>query len=204
MNKISKVFFAASMTFVSLTAANAQTTSIGPIIGVNSSTVINFPNNNNRTGLSIGRFLNHSVDEHFGINGKLLFTQLGTGFDNSSLEHRLNYIQLPVSGVYYFGDAGQRFRPKVFLGLYVGSLLKASYNNNGGEIQVNGVNGYKNFDFGGQVGLGFNYRIKSRTSLNVDAGYNAGFVELSDNLGNDLKNRAVNVSVGVSFPLSAD
>lgn len=201
MKRILSCFMVFSV--MSLSTAIAQTTSIGPIIGVNSSTVINFPNNAYKTGLTVGGFLNHSVDEHFGINGKLLFSQLGTGFDNSSLVHRLNYIQLPVSGVYYFGNAGDRFRPKVFLGLYVGSLLNATYDN-GDDIKVNGADGYKKFDFGGQVGLGFNYRLKSRTWLNVDAGYNAGFVELSDNLGSDLKNRALNVSVGVSFPLSAD
>lgn len=201
MKRILSCFMVFSV--MSLSTAIAQTTSIGPIIGVNSSTVINLPNNAYKAGLTVGGFLNHSVDEHFGINGKLLFSQLGTGFDNSSLVHRLNYIQLPVSGVYYFGDAGNRFRPKVFLGLYVGSLLNATYDN-GDDIKVNGADGYKKFDFGGQVGLGFNYRLKSRTWLNVDAGYNAGFVELSDNLGSDLKNRAFNLNVGVSFPVSAD
>lgn len=179
----------------------AQTLSVGPMVGVNLSTITAAPNTQYLSGIALGGFANYSIDSHFGVTAKLLYNQLGSAYTYNGDINRLHYIQLPVTGVYYFAEEGQQFRPKVFAGLYIGSLLKATHKS-GDEVLANdGTPMYNKIDVGGILGLGFNYRIKSRTWLNVDAGYNAGFSDLTKNAIDKFHNKAFSLNVGVSFPV---
>lgn len=176
-------------------AINAQSLSIGPMIGANSSSISETDDGERLIGLSAGLFANYSVNEKIGLNIKALFSQMGISDPDSGKSLRMNYVQVPLTGVYFFGQTGDKFRPKVFLGPYVGFLMSAKFDGN--DVKEN----FKSLDYGGQVGLGFNYILKSRTWLNFDVGYTAGFAKVSD-LGNtNSKNNAISVNVGVSFPI---
>lgn len=174
---------------------NAQSLSIGPMIGANSSSISDLTGVERLIGLSAGLFANYSVNEKIGLNIKALFSQMGVENTNTDLTLRLNYVQIPLTGVYFFGQTGDKFRPKVFLGPYVGFLMSAKVD----DLDVK--KSYKSLDYGGQVGLGFNYILVSRTWLNVDAGYTAGFAKVSDLGNSNSKNNAISVNVGVSFPI---
>lgn len=200
MKNTIKYFAFVSLIFFGVSTAVAQTTSFGPMLGTNITTLSNIPNAKNTAGLSIGGFFNQSVNEHFGINVKALFSQFGTAYENSTVKNRLNYFQVPVSAVYYLGNSGNRLRPKVFAGLY-GASLTNSDENNDNSIVVNGQTDYKSFDAGGQLGLGFNYRVRPRSWLNVEVGYTQGFVGVSEFQGDNLRNQGYNVNVGLSFAL---
>lgn len=190
-----------SILFISVKLLTAQTLSIGPMIGINSSTIEAASNGKGLTGLAIGGFANYSINEHVGIGAKLLYNQMGSAFTVNEDFNRLNYLQMPFTGTYYFGDAGNKFRPKVFAGPYVGRLLSTK-NKNGNELlEANGENSYKKFDFGALFGLGFNYRIKDRTWLNVDAGYSHGFSDITTSEGSQFHNNSLLLNVGVSFPV---
>ena len=180
----------------------AQTTSIGPMLGTNVTTLSNIPNAKYTPGLSVGGFLNHSVNENFGVNGKLLFSQFGTAYENSTFINRLNYIQLPISGVYYFGQAGDRVRPKIYAGVYAAALTNGADADANDIIGLSGQTRFRDYDAGGQVGVGLNYRVQSRTWLNVDLGYTAGFVSVSESPNENLRNQGFNLNIGLSFPLS--
>lgn len=175
----------------------AQTLSIGPMVGANISTISDVPNAKSIIGLDLGIFSNFSINEHIGLGVKLLFSQLGTAIENSTSSVRLNYIQLPLTGVYYFGNTGNSFRPKIFAGPYIASLM-SSKDQDGNDI--NDI--YKNTDFGGLIGLGFNYSLKSRTWLNVDAGYAGSFSNITGITNTDYKNSGYSIKIGLSFPVS--
>lgn len=185
-----------------LSNSKAQTLSVGPLLGANFSTISELPNAKSRIGMSAGAFANYSIDEHFGLNVKLIFSQLGTKIDNTTLSNRLNYFQIPVSGVYFLGEAGNSFRPKIFVGPYLGFLLSAKDNDGNDIVIANGDDYFKKVDIGGQIGAGFNYRIKSRTWLNVDASYASSFTKISDVTNVAYKNTALSLNVGVSFPIN--
>lgn len=186
----------------SISNGNAQTLSIGPVVGVNFSTISELPNAKSRIGISGGAFANYSIDEHFGLNAKLLFSQLGTKIENSNLSSRLNYFQIPVAGVYFLGESGNSFRPKIFAGPYLGFLINSKDNNGNDIVIANGDDYYNKADIGGQIGIGFNYRIKSRTWLNVEAAYAGSFTKISDATTIEYKNRALSLNVGVSYPIN--
>lgn len=182
--------------------ATAQRVSFGPMIGANFANISDVPNAEVNGGLSAGVFLNFSIDENFGIGIKGLFSQLGTNVENSNTEMNLNYIQIPISGIYYFGERGDAFRPKVFLGPYVGFLLGANDQNGNEILGISGNDAFNTLDFGGQIGLGFNYSMQDRGWINVDAGFSGSLANITDNNSLNHKNRSIFLSVGYSFPIS--
>ena len=119
------IFLVFLIAMIHISDTTAQTLSIGPMVGANISTISDVPNAKSITGLDIGLFGNYSINEHIGLGAKLLFSQLGTALENSTSSVRLNYIQVPLTGVYYFGSTGNTFRPKIFAGLYFAALVSS-------------------------------------------------------------------------------
>jgi hypothetical protein len=109
----------------------------------------------------------------------------------------LNYIQVPISAVLFLGDKGNRIRPKLYAGIYAASLQ----NSNDGGVTVVGQTAFNKLDVGGQVGVGLNYRLRSRTWLNIDLGYTAGLTTLSDSPTGKIRNKGYNLNVGLAIPL---
>ncbi|MBK8623875.1 MAG: PorT family protein [Saprospiraceae bacterium] len=197
-----KVYLAAVFLLVTGISAKTQTLSIGPLAGVNLMTISDTNSPKILPGLMAGIFGNYSINEHFGINAKLMFSQMGTGTDISDDIVRLNYIQLPVSMVYFFGNNGNTIRPKIFAGLYGSYLLQARDNNGNDIVFPNGNDVYVKPDFGAQIGAGLNFIIRPRTWLNIDAGYSTGFNSIVDVEGTKNRNNGFQISAGVSFPLN--
>lgn len=183
---------------------SAQTLSMGPMVGINVSTLTAAPNTKGLLGVSIGGFLNYSINEHVGLGAKLLYSQLGSAYTFNEDINRLNYLQMPLTGIYYFGDAGNQFRPKIFAGPYVGALLRANHKSGDEVLGTDGQPYYNKTDIGGLIGAGFNYRIKSRTWLNVDAGLGKSFTDVTKTNDNVYHNLAFSLNVGVSFPIGND
>jgi hypothetical protein len=101
---------------LSLSSAFAQeNVSIGPIAGVS---LANFhgdiDNTNTKPGLTIGAFYNYSSKKGYGFSGQVLYTQLGAQVFNKANEINLNYVQVPLLFTFFFGEFGDRLRPKYF------------------------------------------------------------------------------------------
>lgn len=176
----------------------AQNLSIGPIIGLNYSKFSHNETSAFKPGINSGVFLNYSTKTDFGFNGSLIYSQLGADVKNSENYLRLNYLQLPVNLVYYFGEGMRKgsFRPKVFIGPYIGYLISAKTPGFTSEQTLKQMN---ETDFGVNLGAGFNLAIQSKTWLNVELKYGHGLsiipILFDDN------NRALSLNVGLSFPL---
>lgn len=184
------------------TAAQAQeNVSFGPVLGITSAKLRgDIGNTKAKTGLTAGLFLNYSIESRFGLQGQLLYTQLGTGFTNNPGEINLNYLQLPILATFFLNDRGQPFRPKLFLGPHVGVLLAAT-NENGANLNSDTNNpAFKTFDAGLTLGGGFNARISRKVWLNADVRYGLGLVDVTP-APSTLNNRNWGVNLGVSFPL---
>jgi hypothetical protein len=184
--------------FTSLSYSQKKNVSIGPIVGLNYSKVSSQSGSEFKTGFNGGVFLNYSTKTDFGFNGSLIYSQLGGNVTNSDNFIRLNYIQLPINLVYYFGEGLKKgsFRPKIFVGPYIGYLIGAESPGFTDEFTLKQLN---TTDLGINGGLGFNLALKSQTWLNVDLKYGHGFNEVPKIF--TYKNRALSLNVGISFPL---
>jgi outer membrane protein W len=188
--------------FLLHTSIKAQTISIGPTLGANFSTINDINNSKNLTGITAGAFGNYSVNEHLGITLKLLFSQLGVSTENPASTTRLNYFQIPLTGVYYFGQSGNKIRPKIYAGPYLGFLLDAKDKDGNPIINSIGASVFNKTDIGALMGVGLNYLLTSRTWLNVDIGYARSLIKIRDISTPSYKNSCLQFAVGVSFPLS--
>jgi outer membrane protein W len=194
------LFFVFALSYMPF--ASAQKISLGPMIGANFANISDIPDSKVKTGLNAGLFLNYSVNENLGLGIKAMYSQLGAKDVSGTGETHLNYVQIPLSGIYYFGERGNTIRPKVFLGPYVGFLLNAR-DQNGNDIKSpSGQDFFNKTDVGGQVGLGFNYSLANLSWINFDAGYSTSLVNITDHSDRDYKNSAFFASVGYSFPIS--
>lgn len=178
----------------------AQSLSVGPMVGGNVSRFVGPSNAQGLGGVHLGAFANYSVNDRFGINLKALYSGLGTAYSNNAEEVRLNYVQIPLTGVYYFGEKGSRFRPKVVAGGYVSPLVNAKNQNGTKLLSGDGSPAYQNLDFGGVVGVGFNYRVVAGMWLNLEGILLQGSNDVTKN-GADFQNRSFQLHAGLSFPV---
>ncbi|MBK8625383.1 MAG: PorT family protein [Saprospiraceae bacterium] len=178
-----------------------QPLSLGPMLGANFMSISNTTASKTLVGLSIGGFANYSINEHLGINAKLLYSQMGTSIENSEYIARLNYLQLPLSAVYFFGNVGNTLRPKIFAGPYAAYLFNAKDHNDKEIVYSNGEDVYFKSDFGGVIGVGLNFIISDRKWLNIDATYSTSFYSIVDAPNTTNKNNGFQLNAGVSFPI---
>lgn len=173
------------------------TTSIGPMIGFNSSVYKGDISTEKwkSPDLNLGLFLNHSRNETFGFRIEALYSSMGTAFTNSSEVVKAGYIQLPVYGVAYLGKKGTSVRPKLMAGPYVGFLTNVG----GTKVNLN-KDDYNKVDFGLKGAAGINFRLTREIWLNTDLYYGLGLTDLYKS-NTDVFNNSWGLNAGVSFPV---
>jgi outer membrane protein W len=105
--------------------------------------------------------------------------------------------------MYFFGQLGNKVRPKIVGGPSLGFLVggKQKLETTGGEIliETKTKDVLKGFDIGFNGGLGLNVRLTRNTWLNTDVSYYHGLRNISKANDQDWKNRNVAMNVGVAF-----
>jgi hypothetical protein len=182
---------------LSMYQLNAQVDdfSIGPRVGLNFSSISNIDNSKSRTGLAFGLTSTYSISEASGITVDLLAST--EGYDVGDNEQKLTYLQIPIYFDVFFGDLGESFRPKVYVGVVPGFLLSAKYNDADNKDDFNG------FNLGLSGGLGFNARVASRIWLNADLRAYLGLSDVTEfDFGNKNAISTIQPSIGLAYGLS--
>lgn len=177
-------------------AQNSNTLSLGPRIGVNMANVSHVENSTLLIGFVGGLTSTYSINENSGITVDLLFSQEGFGNDNSEVDNRLNYLDIPIYYNLFFSDLGDAFRPKVYIGFAPGFLVSAKVDDRDIKDQSNGFA----LDLTG--GLGFNYRLGERLWLNTDLRAFLGLLDVRDEdfqEGDKVTNQVIQFSMGVAY-----
>jgi outer membrane protein W len=189
-------------------AVHAQNLSLGPTAGFGHAWTSS--DNGNVDGrfhssYNIGGKLVYSFVSHWGLSADVKFSSegetLGPDKDNKSV-YRANYIRVPLQGIYFFGDYGNKVRPKISVGPSLGFLVGGESKEyvNGNETAVVKTKDYgKSFDFGLTGAVGMNVRVAKATWLNADIAYYHGLTDIADNA--DAKHRNIGVNVGILFPI---
>jgi len=169
-------------------SANAQHVNIGIKGGLN---VYNIHNDNgvkydSKTGLHLGLLGHIHLEKEWAVQPELVYSSQWAkyNFPNSETRVNLDYINVPVMLQYMF-DNGFRFEA----GPQVGFLVNAK---TGNKIDV--TDHYKSIDFG--IGLGIGY-IKPSTGFGVDARYNIGVSDITEN--NEVKSTNRGFKLGVFY-----
>ena len=183
--------------FVPFLSFGQNTFSVGPRVGVNLANVSNLDDAETLTGLVLGLTSTYSFSQTSGITLDLLYSREGYELPGSNAL-KVDYLQIPIYFDVFLGQLGDAFRPKFYVGVAAGFLLKAE--SAGVDIKEDMTSAV--FSFTG--GLGFNYRITDKTWLNVDLRSFLGLSDIrKDNLqsGDKIAARNVQPSVGIAFGL---
>lgn len=176
--------------------AYAQNVSLGAKAGLNVATI----SGDGTDGIDpiiafhVGAVSEFPISEKFSIQPELLYSAQGAEdtADGMTVKAKLNYLNIPVMGKYYFTDA---FSLEV--GPQIGFLLKAEVEVD--NVSVDAKDLFKNTDFGLNFGVGY----KLNNGLNFSARYNLGLSNINDfdDEGEDLKNQnsVFQVSIGYFF-----
>ena len=95
---------------------------------------------------------------------------------NIDVEARLEYITIPVNLKYYI-DANRKFYVNggAFVGIFLDSNTKGDgENSNNDENYL-----FKTLDFGANLGIGTNFKINDKNSLNLEIRHNYGLANIS-------------------------
>lgn len=156
----------------------AQHVNIGVKGGLNAYT-INGGNFDPKLGVHVGLLGHIHLTEKFGLQPEINYSVQGAKFGNSDNKLNLEYINVPILLQYMFNNG---FRLQA--GPQVGFLASANTIVGNTTTKVNDA--FKGIDLG--LGIGASY-VHPPSGFGVDARYNLGMTNLSENSSLNYKNR---------------
>ena len=172
--------------------------SLGPNAGFGHTWMNGSGTNRYQPAGNFGLALVYSHNNHVGLGVDLKYSIEGgkKEFSNLTSTTRLNYIRIPVKGIYFFRDYGASFRPKISLGPSFGFLVGGKQEIESVETDAKDI--YNSFDVGLLGSAGFHYNLVTNTWLHFDVSYYHGFSDISEAVEKN-KNRNIGVNLGVAF-----
>ena len=166
----------------------AQDTQFGIKAGVNASSVdiTNGDDYNSKAGLHVGGLAHIHITRHFALQPELVFSMQG-GEDGSE-KLKLNYINVPLLAQYMTRDG---FRLQT--GPQIGFLTSAE--SEVGDLEIDAKDDVKSVDFSWTFGAGYLFP----SGFGIDARYNHGISNISDDSDFEARNRVFQVGVFYQF-----
>ena len=169
-------------------AASAQHVNVGIKGGLNLYTINNDNNSNydTKAGFHAGLIGHIHLARQFALQPELVYSVQGAKYTVTGVDTKLNlgYINLPVMFQYMF-DNGFRLQA----GPQVGFLINAKVETNNSKTDVK--DNFKTVDFALGAGVGY----VSLSGFGVDARYNLGLSDISENSPVKSTNRGVQLGV---------
>lgn len=190
---------------MAFTATQAQEVRLGIKGGYNLSNLSgDIDDAKSRSSFHIGGLVEVPVSEQFSIQPEILYSSQGaeykgslTGYDDSKITAKLDYIQVPIMAKFY---AVEGFA--IEAGPQVGFLTssKGEYETTVGDVTVTGdedIENMKKVDVG--IGVGASYRLPM--GIFFGARYNFGLTNINDDSDWDgkIRNNVFQLSAGYSF-----
>lgn len=174
--------------FFSLSIVRAQHVNFGIKGGYNSSSVqiSDGADFNSKSGIHLGGFAHIHITSHFAVQPELVYSTQGGEGSNSKL--KLNYINFPVLAQYMVND-GFRLQTGPQVGFLVSAKQKI------GNVEVDVDDTFNSVDFSWVFGGGYIFS----SGFGIDARYNLGLNNISDDSDFKAKNRVFQLGLFYQF-----
>lgn len=189
-----KKIIAMACLLTGLSAAAQTKLFIGPSGGFGHSFFVPYNSNAQfQPSYSIGLTSFCTLGEMWGASADVKYSSEGSLIDDgrSQSDIRLDYIRIPVKGVFYFTGTNYMIRPKIAAGPSLGILIMesgTSTDNKAGKT-----------DFGINASGGFDFMLAEKLCLNMDVSYYAGLLKARPDNASREYNGNVGVNIGVAF-----
>lgn len=197
------------------TQSNAQHISLGPVAGLGHSWTTGTSGHTDfKFAPAAGIGLVYSRNASWGWGGELMISHEGFKAEYPMTNGMMQdvtinpvYLRMPLHLIYFFGEYGDKVRPKIYagptLGLRIDEHQSYTYSNPLMSENTTVSNGdyFSRADFGLNAGIGANVKVCRNAWLNLDAGYYHGLVDVIPGDGDNNFNRNVRLNVGLMFGL---
>lgn len=182
---IAVVIASVFLTFSSL----AQNTTYGLKAGYNAASleVDNGTDYESRSAIHGGLLAHIHVSTHFAVQPELVFSMQGGERESTNTTLKLNYINVPVMLQYM--NSGFRIQTGPQLGFLVSAESKT------GNIEIDVDDAFNSIDFSWGVGAGYLFP----GGIGIDARYNIGISNISDDEDFEVHNRVFQVGLFYHF-----
>ena len=176
------------VTLLTVGSLSAQHMNIGVKGGLNSYTVENYYTDfDSKIGFNLGLMGHFHLDDRLGLQPEIVLSMQGAKSGNTEL--MLDYINVPILFQYMF-DNGFRLQA----GPQIGFLLNAELDNNGTSLDIK--NDIKPIDLSLSMGVSY---VNPATGFGIDARYNLGLSDITENSNAKSTNRGIQVGVFYLF-----
>ena len=183
-----KIFLMLIATMTLLSLVSAQQTHFGLKAGMNVSSVDlkNGDDFNTKTGLHIGGLAHIHISRQFALQPELVYSMQGGKDGDEKL--KVNYINIPLLAQYMTND-GFRLQTGPQLGLLTSA--KSEY----GDVEFDTKDDMSSVDFSWIFGAGYLFP----SGFGIDARYNHGISNISDDESFEARNRVFQFGVFYQF-----
>ena len=186
-----KLFCIVSAIVLFVSIVSAQQTHFGVKAGVNLSSVAidNGDDYNSKAGLHVGGLAHIHISQHFALQPELIYSmQGGKDEDNDDVKLKLNYINIPLLAQYMTLD-GFRLQTGPQIGFLTSAKSKV------GDVERSVKDDLSSVDFSWTFGAGYLFP----SGFGVDARYNHGISNISDDESFEAKNRVFQFGLFYQF-----
>ena len=183
-----KIFSIVATSLFMLLSVAAQEVHFGIKAGVNVSSVdiTNGDDYNSKAGLHVGGLAHIHISQHFALQPELIYSMQGGKVENVNL--KLNYINIPLLAQYMIND-GFRLQTGPQLGFLLSAKSKV------GDVERSVKDDLSSIDFSWVFGAGYLFP----SGFGIDARYNHGISNFSDNTTYKAKNRVFQFGLFYQF-----
>lgn len=177
-----------SVVFFTTTVLIAQQTHFGLKAGVNASGVdiTNGDDYTSKAGFNLGGLAHIHITRHFALQPEIVYSLQGGQDDNVKLN--LHYVNIPLLAQYMTND-GFRLQTGPQLGFLTSAKTKT------GDLEINRKDDLSAVDFSWSFGAGYLFP----SGLGIDARYNHGISNISDDESFEAKNRVFQIGLFYQF-----
>ena len=185
-----KLGLAVTIILFSTFLLQAQETNFGVKVGYNSSSVkiTNNDDYDSKSGFHVGGLAHIHITSHFAVQPELVFSTQGGESPNGNVKLNLNYLNIPVALQYMVADG---FRLQT--GPQLGFLLSAE--NKVGDVEIDVDDSFSSIDFSWLFGASYIFS----SGIGIDARYNLGINDISDDSDFEARNRVFQVGLFYQF-----
>lgn len=190
--------------------SQTQYVSLGPTFGIGHSWLSNLDDQTVKPSGHLGISLIYSRYEHWGWGVDLTASHEGFRMeapDGTNMSVDPTYLRLTPKAYYFFGNFGDKCRPKLYAGPSMAYKIQEDHYYDGERIATDGVNNvwfagnsdvFEELDLGITVGGGLNMRLAKSLWLNMDGSYYHGLAEVTSY---NQMNRNLRFNLGLMFGL---
>lgn len=197
---------------IAFTASAQKTVTFGHTAGIGQSWLSNgenfapgYDNKDLHVGYSIGLRMITSMHPNWGISSDIKFSSEGGSFGREGSDakrvFRANYLRHAMQGVYFFGERGNRVRPKISAGpsvaIYAGGKSRLKDGGTESMPDMSSKNMFKTWDFGLTGAAGVNVRLKESVWLSAEGAYYHGLTNVNDITSQKMRNRGLSFNLGL-------